>query len=59
MIKRILSKIFFLLQAVFFNRKRREGMKKMMSYCLKIKPNKLCAIYKIHLPCNYRERNYI
>jgi hypothetical protein len=56
MIKGILVKIFSL-QTIFYNKKRREGMQKMMANCLQIKPNKLCAIYKIHLPCNYEERN--
>jgi hypothetical protein len=48
MIKLILTKLYSPVQIITYARKRKEGMQKMMAYCLKIKQIKLCATYKIH-----------
>ena len=47
MIKLILRKVSIPMQSIFDIIGRKRNMQKMMVYCLKIKPNKLCAAYKI------------
>jgi len=44
------------LQVIFDAIHRHRNAKKMMGYCLKIKPNNTCAIYKV-IPNNLAKRN--
>ena len=46
MILRIIRKSYFSVQTIFYAIRRRRNAKKMMNYCLGIKPNPLIVNYK-------------